>query len=167
MYRSIRPAAVVFVRVASVAFAFANCVTFQHLSPLTELQSGTYPLLSFNEHRVPVAMGILGPKGGQGATCRLMLVEGALTLDTTLNTFSYYFDIREGCERRLVSRETVSGTFQRDGARFTFRIPGADRSPSFRGTVEARRIVLSYNDELVFARTPIQASSPQRSFSAH
>jgi hypothetical protein len=139
-------------RLTLSSLALASCSSHRHSLPYAHLASGSYSLQSFNGHEVPVDMGVVGPKGRQTGRCRMILVAGGLTLDTTLHSFSYFYDVRD-CNGRQVGRETVSGSFEQNGSRLTFRVPGADRSPSFSGKVERRGIVLTYNDQLRFERT--------------
>lgn len=118
------------------------------------LVTGTLPLTTYNGARLPYNLGPMPPKGENPGGCPILIAEGALDINATQHSFSYYYEIRNGCTQEVMSRPGLFGAFVQDGRNITFTVTRSDGIVTlYDGSVTNTSVTFRTNDEvLVFSR---------------
>lgn len=137
-----------------VAFALlpGACSLFENDS--APLSTGVYALASYNGQGLPFDLGPEPPKGTNPGGCPILITGGRISIVAETRTFSYSYDIRNGCTNELMSQPGLQGVYEGTGGELTFIVTRAD-GQVFRhaGTLSSSRIVLDSGDErLTFRR---------------
>jgi hypothetical protein len=134
--------------VLGCALVCAGCTT-QSTEP-EDTVSGEFPLITYDGTALPADLGPLGPKGESSPSgCHASVVAGKLQLDSSSGKFSYDYEIRNSCDKSLLSLPMTAGDFVQEGTRLHFTIQGADTTIAFSGQLLPDRIQVR---ELEFAR---------------
>jgi len=129
------------------------------ISPVA-LRSGVYPLRAYHAKSVPAEIGTLGPKSWPGDTiprnsdfgCRVLVTGGALALDVEAMRYSYWYESRNACNQRVLSKPTLDGTFEQHGNDLVFHIHLVDGDRTFGGSVGPSSITVDIGSLLEFQR---------------
>lgn len=138
--------------VASVLFA-SGCELFS-ASGASALATGSYNLVSYNGTSLPSDLGSIPSKGANPDGCALRIVAGRLTLEASVKTFFYSYDIHNGCSNEFMSRPSLQGSYEQSGRELVLVVRSAD-GVEFRhsGSLRGSKIVFEVGDEtLEFVR---------------
>jgi len=104
--------------------------------------TGSYVLVGYNGHQVPVDLGPIPGKIGEVTECHIIVTGGELTLNEEVGTFQYHYELRSSCNQGLLSNPSMAGTVVREGAGLVFTIQQVDGPLQFPGTVVDGCIVI-------------------------
>jgi hypothetical protein len=118
------------------------------------LVTGTLPLATYNGARLPYNLGPMPPKGENPGGCPVLIAEGALDINIAQGSFSYYYEIRNGCTQEVMSRPGLFGSFVQEGRNITFTVTRTDGIVThYPGSVSNSSVTFRSDDEvLVFTR---------------
>jgi hypothetical protein len=113
------------------------------------LSAKSYPLERYNGASLPIDLGELGPKGSGSSSCHFFITGGRLSISNP-NSFSYTYDIRNGCTQALMSQPGLQGTYEQRGSEITFTVTRVDGMiTTYGGLVSQSRIVFRSPDEVL------------------
>lgn len=133
--------------------ALANCSSSGTTAP-EPLVTATLALASYNGARLPYDMGPMPPKGNDPGGCSIVITQGALDINAVQRSFSYYYELHNGCTQELLSKPGLFGTYVQDGRHITFTVTRTDGIVTqYDGTVTNTSVTFRTDDEvLVFSR---------------
>src|SRR5687768_10243800 len=89
------------------------------------LDAGSYQMIKYNGESLPHDLGPLPPKGSGSPGCNFYIAAGELSLSVH-RTFSYRYDIVNGCTNRVMSRPGLQGTYSQEDGQITFVVTRVD-----------------------------------------
>jgi len=114
------------------------------------LVSATLPLNSYNGATLPYSLGPLPPKGENPGGCSILITAGALDISLTQSSFSYYYEIHNGCTQELMSRPGLFGSYVQDGRNITFTVTRTDGVVThYPGSVTNTTVIFRSDDEVL------------------
>jgi hypothetical protein len=114
------------------------------------LITATMPLNSYNGARLPYSLGPMPPKGENPGGCPILITTGALDINTTQDSFSYFYEIHNGCTQELMSRPGLFGSYVQDGRTITFTVTRTDGIVThYTGSVTNSSVTFRSDDEVL------------------
>lgn len=114
------------------------------------LVTATLPLNSYNGARLPYSLGPMPPKGENPGGCPILITTGALDINTTQGSFSYFYEIHNGCTQELMSRPGLFGSYVQDGRTITFTVTRTDGIVThYTGSVTNSSVTFRSDDEVL------------------
>lgn len=114
------------------------------------LVTATMPLTSYNGARLPYDLGPMPPKGENPGGCPILITAGALDINTAQSSFSYYYEIHNGCTQELMSRPGLFGSYVQEGRSITFTVTRTDGVVAlYTGSVTHSSVTFRSDDEVL------------------